>query len=115
MAKIVDGAKETLESSQMWDDGGFGMEFVQMLDIVLSKRSTFEFTNSSELMTARFEADSESVMVNLTVGDRTTDIIAARDLTPTLTIGAIKKEIAAFMEDGPTPMTTEIAGLEEMV
>jgi hypothetical protein len=115
MAKIVDGAKETLENSPMWDDGGFGMEFVEMLDTVLSKRSTFEFTNSSELMTARFEADAESVMVNLTVGDRTTDIIAARDLTPTLTIGAIKKEIAAFLAEETLPMVTEIAGLEEMV
>ena len=66
-------------------------------------------------MTARFEADAESVMVNLTVGDRTTDIIAARDLTPTLTIGAIKKEIAAFLAEETLPMVTEIAGLEEMV
>ena len=118
MAQIVDGAKQILENAQMWDGDGFGIEFVQAFDRVLTKRTTFEFTNSSDLMTASFEADPESVMINITAGDRSTDILATRDLTPTLTIGAIKKEIAVFLADGdnsPTPIVTEIAGLEEVI
>lgn len=114
MARIVDGAKQDLENAQMWDGEGFGIEFVQALDAVLSNREKFEFTNSSELMTASFEADAESVMVNITAGDRSTDILATRDLTPTLTIGAIKKEIAQFLAE-PSPTVTEIAGLEEVI